>query len=391
MTTRKPPPRNPAPSNSSASKWLPSIAATGVLGVVVLAGISGAGGNQSAATSTSSGGSIVDPSFTAPSSTLPSIVVGSDPAVQKTTLSQSVSNGSQGDDVKKVQQRLTDLGFAPGPIDGAFGENTRQSVWAYEKLILHTPRLEATGTVTNEMWQGMQDSITVQPRRRDGSGSTHVEIYLPEQVLIVFTADVPTLIAHVSSGELDDQGQPKEFCETGKFDTDANGEKLDPPIERQFCARAKTPGGVFRFKRFYDGKRISALGGMTNPWYFNYGIAVHGAEKVPLYPASHGCIRINQMLAKVFPAMVAKGDVVYVWGHDGKEPEQYSKNESLPSFNYDDPNASTTTSSTSTTVPKSTTSTSRPPTTTARPPNTTVAPATTVPTTTTTVSSPPST
>ena len=139
---------------------------------------------------------------------------------------------------------------------------------------------------------------------------------------------------------------------------------------------------------------------MWNPVYFNYGIAIHGAQNVPLSPASHGCVRINNTLAKTFPDMVKKGDLVYVWAQDGKQPEQYTKNESLPSFNYADPNASTTTSTTiaptttvpastttqppATTVPKTTTTTApkvKPTTTTAPPPTvapTVEAPATTV-------------
>jgi|SRR6185436_195662 len=102
---------------------------------------------------------------------------------------------------------------------------------------------------------------------------------------------------------------------------------------------------------------------------------VHGADNVPLEPASHGCVRLNQTIAKVFPSMVSKGDLVYVWGQDGKQPEQYSRNESLPSFNYANPDATTTTSSTTTTtVPK----------TTVPAPTTTVKTATTPPATTTT-------
>src|SRR6185436_11920150 len=83
--------------------------------------------------------------------------------------------------------------------------------------------------------------------------------------------------------------------------------------------------------------------------------------------------RLNQTIAKTFPSMVAKGDLVYVWGQDGKEPEQYSRRDSLPSFNYADPDATTTTEATTTTVAKTT-----------LPPPTTVKPATTPPATTTT-------
>ena len=39
---------------------------------------------------------------------------------------------------------------------------------------------------------------------------------------------------------------------------------------------------------------------MLNPVYFNYGIAIHGAYKVPLHPASHGCIRIDNSFSATF-------------------------------------------------------------------------------------------
>ena len=71
---------------------------------------------------------------------------------------------------------------------------------------------------------------------------------------------------------------------------------------------------------------------MHNPVYFNYGIAIHGAAEVPLAPASLGNVRINNTLSETFPELVHQGDIVYVWAQDGKEPEQYSKAESLPSF-----------------------------------------------------------
>jgi hypothetical protein len=130
---------------------------------------------------------------------------------------------------------------------------------------------------------------------------------------------------------------------------------------------------------------------MYNPVYFNYGIAVHGAKNVPKEPASHGCVRINMDIAEYFPDLVKVGDAVYVWGHDGKEPEGYTRNESLPSFNQPDPNATTTTSttttSTTTTVRATTTvpATTVPASTTTKPPTTT----TTSTTTTTTTTAPP--
>ena len=327
---------------------MPTVAGAGVLAVVIAAGLSGRGGATSADTVPTTVSAAV--AATGVGITTPPIVVDSDPAIVKTTLTHTISKGNAGDDVKVVQQRLTDLGFAPGPIDGSFGSGTQQAVWAYEKLILKTPRANAKGRVTNEMWQVMQDRITIPPRRPTGVGTSHVEIYVPEQVLIVFNNNVPELIAHISTGVQNPDGTPKKWCDTLTYDTGPNGDPLAEPVTKEECADAKTPGGIFRFTRRYDGKRTGPLGGMMNPVYFNYGIAVHGADNVPLEPASHGCVRLNQKIATVFPSMVKKGDLVYVWGQDGKDPEQYSRRDSLPSFNYANPDATTTTESTTTTV-----------------------------------------
>jgi hypothetical protein len=121
---------------------------------------------------------------------------------------------------------------------------------------------------------------------------------------------------------------------------------------------------------------------MSNPVYFNYGIAVHGAEKVPLTPASHGCIRIPMPIGDYFPSLVSNGDLVYVW--DGvKEPEQLSKAEMTPPFNYPDPTFDTTTSSSTTTTVAPTTTlaptATAPKATTTVATTTTAAPTTTVP------------
>jgi hypothetical protein len=366
-------------------RWLPAIAAAAVLGLVVLAGVSGRGGSEApgAAPATTPGVSL-DPSdtgMTVPPSTLDPVVIATDPAVTKTQLTQALGPGMVGDEVKWVQQRLTDLGFQPGPVDGVYGLGTRQAVWAFEKLVLGVPYDQPRGVVTNAMWQTMQEEITIQPRRTETT-STHVEVYLDKQVLIVFQGRTAAFITHISSGELNPDGTPKTFCEEVTIDTDEEGRILPEPVTKGICAEAKTPGGVFRFTWRYPGKRVGPLGGMYDPVYFNYGIAVHGAEKVPLQPASHGCIRIPKFLSTVFPTLVKRGDQIFVW--DGKkEPEQQSKRDSLPSFNRPDPNYTTTTSSTTTTTVPATTTTKPPTTTTTKPPTTTTSTTTTSSTTTT--------
>jgi hypothetical protein len=118
---------------------------------------------------------------------------------------------------------------------------------------------------------------------------------------------------------------------------------------------------------------------MWDPVYFNYGIAVHGALNVPLYPASHGCIRIPLSLSPTFQELTTIGDQVFVF--DGvQEPEYYGPQK--PYFNRIDPDYSTTTTSTTTTTTTPPPTTAPP--TTAPPATTTAPPATTTSTTTTT-------
>jgi hypothetical protein len=373
-----------ADAPSDLRRWMPAIAAGLVFLMVAALGVLlDDNGNTSSATTLSTVGS---PAPTDTSTIVAAVTEPTAAPVTKTVFASTLAMGSSGDDVVQLQQRLTDLGFQPGPIDGQFGSGTQQAVWAYKKLIGNIPwetfadRSDQTA-VTNETWQQMQDpSVAVTPRRPQAG--THIEVYLPLQVLAVFKDNQPIFVSHISSGALNPDGTPATWCETATYDTDENGNPYPEPVTKQVCAESKTPGGVFALRRYYDGKRVSPLGGMKNPWYFNYGIAIHGAEGVPTHPASHGCIRISNTLADVFPTLVERRDVVLVWGHDGKEPEQYTKNESLPSFNRPDPNATTTTSTTTTTTTIAPTTTV-PPTTVKPAPTTTVSPSTTLAPTTT--------
>lgn len=364
-----------------------------LIAVVGIGALMGGGGSSSAAdvdapgadpTAASLVGTPID--VTAP--------VAPDPSVSTVPpLASPLMMGSSGEDVTHLQNRLAELGFQPGPADGVFGSGTQQAVWAFKKLVDDVSwedfaQRNDQSTVDDAVWQQVMNPATTIAPRRPAAG-THVEIYLPLQVVAVFTDNRPTFVSHISSGVLDDDGDPATFCETATYDTDENGNPYEEPVTKQVCAEAKSPGGVFKMTRYYDGKRASPLGGMKNPWYFNYGIAIHGAQNVPTRPASHGCIRISNTLADVFPSLVGRGDQVFVWGLDGKEPEQYTKNEMLPSFNRPDPDATTTTSTTTTTT-TTTTSTIPAPTTSApkATTTTTAVPATTTtvaPTTTTTV------
>ncbi len=260
------------------------------------------------------------------------------------SIDRTIVLGSTGDDVVTLNQRLRQLGFVTGSDDGTFGPVSQQAVWAWRKLVggqswRDLDRSSDRMVVTPVLWQAiMLQPVDITPRRPSGDGASHIEVYLPSQVLVVFDADRPVLIAHLSSGEIDVAGNPTTWCEATTIDTDADGAPLDPPVERSFCAQSLTPGGVFSVNRRYEGTRVGPLGGMLDPIYFNYGIAIHGAENVPTSPVSHGAVRVNTTAIEESVPLVDLGDAVFVWGHDGREPEDYARRESLPSFGYPDPN-----------------------------------------------------
>ena len=347
---------------------MPAAAAAGVLGIVVVAGVV-LGGGDSGESSTPSA-SLDTVSFSAPATGPVIETIATSSPITKSQLTRTLAKGMAGDDVSGVQQRLTDLGFWPGPVDGYFGDETRRSVWAYEKLVLGIAYDEPTGQVTAEMWDAMQEPFAIQPRRPN-STPNHTEIYLSEQVIAVFHDDAPVFISHMSSGD------NEEWCEEVTISPGEYNNPGDEPLVRGECGRSITPGGVFNFTRRVEGVRQSSLGGMWDPVYLNYGIAVHGALNVPLAPASHGCIRIPLPLSPTFQEVTATGDQVFVF--DGvQDPEYYGAQK--PYFNRIDPDYSTTTTST-TTLPPSTTTTT-PPSSTTMPNTTTTSTIAAVPTTT---------
>jgi lipoprotein-anchoring transpeptidase ErfK/SrfK len=57
---------------------------------------------------------------------------------------------------------------------------------------------------------------------------------------------------------------------------------------------ADTPEGVFKvYSQQPNGWWKGDLGELYRPKFFKGGSAVHGAPKVPTYPASHGCVRVT--------------------------------------------------------------------------------------------------
>jgi hypothetical protein len=363
---------NPRSERGSA-RAAPLVAAVALIGVVVVAGVvagfgdDGSGGAGDTTSSGSGAASVAAPTTERATTT----------TEPRTRLTRPLWEGASGDDVTRLQERLTELKFNPGPIDGQFGALTEAAVWAYEKLVLGVPREQATGDVTPRMWRDMQDPVPINARRPDAG--KHTEIYLPEQVLAVFDGNKPLFISHISTGS-GDEWIEEVTIDPGQYGNE-NGRK---PLTRLEQGLSLTPGGVYEYDRHVKGRHESALGGMLNPVYFNYGIAVHGAFEVPLYPASHGCIRIPNAISTKFYRLVELGEAVYVW--DGEEePEEYGAQ--VPPFNTVLTTTTTTTLPPPTTEAPETTATTPP---TEEPATAEPTPApTTTSTTTTTTTTPP--
>lgn len=321
--------------------WRPAMVAAAIFATVVggiVVARDGSGSGVSATTTT----------------TLPPGVCPDGSSITCIPLDRIIRLGTKGDDVRRLQQRLKDLKFDPGPIDGVYGGNTMMAVWAFQALVVGMSRDTIVDFVTPVLWDSMRGDVTITPRRQPGSPS-HVEVYLPEQVMTVFKGTELQLVTHVSTGT------GVTWCEEVTIDPGEEGnEDGTEPIKEGWCGESVTPGGIYYFYNRRLGLRESKLGTMWNPVYFNYGIAVHGAMTVPKEPASHGCVRIPIFISEYFPSMVQYNDRVYVF--DGvKEPEEYGSQP--PPWDKPDPNYTTTTSSTTsttvprTTVPKATTTT----------------------------------
>ena len=301
---------------STFDRWRPALIAFAILATVIAIGVQQSEANKSKANFAQ------EPAFVVGTSLVPVVTA---------PLTRTLELGMQGDDVLRMQQRLKELQFDPGPVDGVFGQNTVQAMWAFEKLVLGVPREKATGVVNQSTWATMQSNLIIKPRRIADT-ATHVEVYLPEQVLIVFTNQEPVLISHISSGT------GEMWCEEVKIDPGEEGNDTTEQITKGICGEAVTPPGVFYFYNRRTGMRETKLGSLYNPVYFNQNIAIHGAILVPLKPESHGCVRIPMSVARYFPALVKYGDRIYVF--DGlREPEVYGS--PLPPWDKPDPNYTT--------------------------------------------------
>ena len=188
--------------------------------------------------------------------------------------------------VKALQRRLAALKYYPGSIDGRFGTNTLEAVWAFEEV----QGLPAHDYVTSRMKWALAHPRA--PRKLvPRGGANRIEVSLSREVLVLYHNNQVELISHVSTGG------HYYFCSPGGG-----------------CGYAVTPTGNFKTVVFMAGWVQVPLGEMFNPVFFiGTAFAIHGDTDVPLAPVSHGCVRIPMDIAAFFHKLVhIPGERVYV-------------------------------------------------------------------------------
>jgi hypothetical protein len=185
--------------------------------------------------------------------------------------------------ILEAEQRLSDLGYWAGPVDGKFDSDSRHALIAFQKV----ERRPRTGKLTADELNALRSAG--RPLARHGLYA-HIEIDLQRQVLFVIGEDGNVLrILPVSSGN----------------------EQLY--MDRGQLHRAHTPTGTFKVLRKINGWRKSTLGLLYYPSYIVNGIAIHGSPSVPARPASHGCIRVPMFAAKQLSALMPVGIQVEIY------------------------------------------------------------------------------
>lgn len=203
------------------------------------------------------------------------------PTVQDGTLRV----GSKGPEVQALEQRLSDLKYLVGKVDGVFDSSTRHGVIAFQKV----EGLNRSGTGDGPTMQRLPAASTPAPKY--SSPANHLEVDIPKQTVYVVRGGAVSAILPTSTGS------NKNFTNGG------------------WTRRAVTPNGRFTVSRKINGMRISPLGELYKPSYFNGGIAFHGSGSVPTYPASHGCVRLPMAFADwFFDEAAPVGMVVFVHG-----------------------------------------------------------------------------
>lgn len=182
---------------------------------------------------------------------------------------------------REAEGLLADLGYWTGRVDGVVDPATRFALVAFQKW----ERRPITGQLTTQELNAMRNAS--RPTPRDGDYE-HVEVDVDRQVLLLIDSKGGVRVLPVSTGT------DKPFFYDGQ-------ESIAYTPRGRFVIYDKTLG------------RDELFPGVYYPNYISGGIAIHGYEKVPPQPASHGCIRIPMFAAREVSARLPLGTIVLVY------------------------------------------------------------------------------
>ena len=186
--------------------------------------------------------------------------------------------------MRSSEQRLAHLRYDIQNVDGVYDSSTYHAVMAFQKV----HGLSRDGNAGPETNDAIAAASGLPEPMVPFGAPDRIEVDIARQVVFLYKGGELAKIISASSGS------GEIFCDNGS------------------CRRAVTPGGDFTVGRRYTGWEKADLGRLYNPLYFNLGIAIHGAESVPGYPASHGCVRIPMTTAEWLPSVVSPGMPVHV-------------------------------------------------------------------------------
>lgn len=191
--------------------------------------------------------------------------------------------GSHGPAVRALQRRLRTLHYFVGKIDGRFGWDTLEGVWAFKEVQSGKIKPRNPNIVGPAMQRRLRHPKLPKVLHPHGGKYLRIEINKKIEVLVLYDHSKIKLITHVSSGG------GYYYCSHGS------------------CGYAVTPDGHYKALDFMRGNIKVPLGTMFNPVFFiRHAYAIHGEPNgdVPLTPVSHGCVRIPWDLARYFHKMI---------------------------------------------------------------------------------------
>jgi lipoprotein-anchoring transpeptidase ErfK/SrfK len=182
-----------------------------------------------------------------------------------------VSGRSNRASISALQQRLLDLGFWVPDTNGSYNWETSQAVMAFQKYNGISP----TGSADDETVALM--NITPYRVLAQAWDKDMIEVDKGKQVLFVVQGGRTIWAFNTSTGSGNRYVEPSQ---------------RDPG--EMVSGTAETPEGVFSvYSEQPNGWWKGELGELYRPKFFKGGSAIHGAPKVPNFPASHGCVRVT--------------------------------------------------------------------------------------------------